>query len=311
MKIIKNIFISTILLILWFIVVYAVAPNWWYSPNQTLDPECAPWEANCFVKIIESNIGKFIDWSDSKNAVYNTWSVWIWTSNPDWKLNVVRNESSVTNGINIHWIRTDLTVSGASLFSDDVNGYWANVISDWWVSVNGVFVHATQNGNNNILNPVNMTLVSGTYGEAQIKNPSSAYNAVGAAGSSESTQSGSNTWVNGLARNANKINIGVNAIANLNDLEIATDMWLKLISGFSAGLSSNNSASWSYDFSIYSKWAKNYFEWNVWIWNQNPNSKLSVKGLLVYENNSQAKAWGLNSWDFYRTSSWVLMVVFD
>lgn len=216
---------------------------------------------------------------ESRLIIKKNGNVGIGTVNPAGaKLNVSRTETSASNGTNIHGVRTDLTVTGATTFMDDVNGYWANVNSDGGLSVNGIFVHATNTGSNSTVSPA-MPLVSGTYGEAQVGSATAGYNAIGAAGMAESTQIGSNTGVNGVARNALKLNIGVNAIANLSDPLIAADLGTKLVSGFSAGLTANNSASGANDYSIYAAGSKSYFEGNVGIGTITPKSKLAVAGL--------------------------------
>jgi hypothetical protein len=200
------------------------------------------------------------------------------TASPTAQLHVSRTETTATNGTNIHGIRTDVNVTGASGFNDDVNGYWADVRSDGGISVNGVFVHATHTGSNTLATAA-MPLVSGTYGEAQVQNASSAYNAIGAAGMAESTQTGSNTGLNGVGRNAAKLNIGVNAIANATDLNIATRFTSKLLlPSFSAAVAAYNAASGTYDFALYAEGSKNYLEGNLGIGIKNPTEKLYVQG---------------------------------
>ena len=206
----------------------------------------------------------------------------IGTPSPQAELHVKRTETTTTNGVNIHGIRTDVTVSGSGSFSDDVNGYWANVKSNKGISVNGVFVHSMHTGNNSFVSPL-MTLVSGTYGEAEVQKSTSAYNAVGAAGMAESTQLGSNTGLNGVGRNAGKTNVGVNAIANLSDLEIGLAFASKLSSGFSAGLVAANNQTGTNDFSVYSEGSKNYFEMPVGIGTQNPQRSLHVSEAVRLE----------------------------
>lgn len=228
-------------------------------------------------EVTDDDIIRFDTDGTERIRITKTGEVLIGTVEPTAKLNINRTETTATNGTNIHGVRTDVNVTGAAFFQDDVNGYWADVKSDGGVSTNGIFVHATQTGINTNVSPL-MPLVSGTYGEAQVATTTSAYNAIGAAGTAESLQAGTNTGVNALARNGGRLNIGVNGIANATDPEIAFSLNQRLTMGFSAGVSAYNTGVTATDYVLYADGAKSYFSGNVGVGITTPTEKLDVSG---------------------------------
>ena len=51
MKIKKLLLNALPLLLVGWVMAYAAAPMWWYLPNATLDPDCVPWDIDCFVQV--------------------------------------------------------------------------------------------------------------------------------------------------------------------------------------------------------------------------------------------------------------------
>jgi hypothetical protein len=78
MKIFKLFFILLLLVISLLTVTNAAAPSWWYIPWSTLDPECSPWDTDCFVKNTSVTWNTTITWATKTKITYD--SKWLVTS---------------------------------------------------------------------------------------------------------------------------------------------------------------------------------------------------------------------------------------
>ena len=78
----RNILSSWIIIASMWIVALAAAPEWWYLPWTTLNPDCAPWVENCTVNAWISG-WKFVDWTNTADAIFSGWTVWIGTNAPN------------------------------------------------------------------------------------------------------------------------------------------------------------------------------------------------------------------------------------
>ena len=128
---------------------YAAAPSGGYLPNATLDPDCAPWDTDCFVQIAVDQDPWFgtddnMSATDNSENIYQLGNVWIWTVSPAAKLDVFGwiKADGISNNLNwslilaasngknsiLSWRKWDSWATGRRWTMN----LWNSVSETWW-----------------------------------------------------------------------------------------------------------------------------------------------------------------------------------
>ena len=145
------------LFVLWgAMAAYAAAPTGGYLPNATLDPDCAPWDTDCFVQIADDQTSA---WDNADGTVadetgsinYTEGNVGIGTTTPSWILDLVWDGSAGP----MVFLRNDVSNNSVMAFGQLPSSDWASIgqvdgnlsLSAWYDTATNPHITITNPGN--------------------------------------------------------------------------------------------------------------------------------------------------------------------